>query len=141
MTLELTLLTQRVERLERQNQYLKRIAVATGLTLGALLLMAAEVKPRTIEAEKIILLDSHVRPRATIGTPEFAGVAIDTKPDEPVIWLSDENGTDRATLSTDGLRLNNAHAKPLVELRGDVIPGRSGLSFYSSDGKISWSAP
>jgi len=141
MTGEIELLASRIGRLERENRCLKMIVLGIALALTSVLLMAAGAKPRTIEAEKIVILDSHGRSRVTIGTPEFAGIAVDTKPDEPVIWLTDENGTDRAMLATDGLRLSNSHAKPVVELSGDSGPGRSGLKFYNADGKIAWSAP
>jgi hypothetical protein len=59
--------------------------------------------PKTVEAEKIILRDSHGRARLTIGTPEFAGATVDMKPDDPVVWMSDDKGIDRAVLTTDGL--------------------------------------
>lgn len=141
MTGENELLASRISRLEQENRRLRLIVLGIALALTAVLLMAAGPKPRTIEAEKIVILDSHGRARVTIGTPELAGAAIFTKPDEPVIWLSDEKGTDRATLAADGLRLNDDHAKPLVELRSDAKAGGSQLRLYSSDGKISWSAP
>jgi hypothetical protein len=96
-------------------------------------------KPRTIEAEKIVILDSHGRARLMIGTPEVAGAAVDMKPDSPAIWLSDESGSDRTILTSDGLYLADGREKPLVDLSSG--PTRPALRFYGPDEKVSWSAP
>lgn len=142
MTPEVDMLAKRVGRLERENRLLKLIGIGCGLGIAVLLLAGADKKPRTIEAEKIILRDSRGRARVTIGTPEFAGVAIDMKASDPAIWLADENGTDRAILSADGLRFGNSKGKPLVALVGDPRPDRSSaLQFYDSNGKVSQSLP
>jgi len=141
MTSEVELLTKRVGRLERENRLLKLIGIGCALGLAVLLLVGADKTPRTIEAEKIILRDSQGRARVTIGTPESAGVAIDMKATDPAIWLTDEQGEDRAALTIDGLRFGNGRHKPLVEIISDPRPGRSALRFYSDNGKISWSAP
>ena len=109
--------------------------------MAVLLLVGADKKPRTIEAEKIILRDSQGRARVTIGTPESAGVAIDMKASDPAIWLADENGTDRAILSADSLRFGNSKGKPLVALVSDPRPERSALQFYDSNGKVFRSVP
>jgi hypothetical protein len=132
-------LTKRVERLERQNRHLKLVGIALVLPLVVLVSVGAVGKPRTVEAEKIVVLDSHGRARITIGMPEFAGAAVGMKPDAPGIWLSDENGIDRTILTDDGLHIGDSKGKPLVELSTD--PSRSVLRFYGVDGKISWSAP
>jgi hypothetical protein len=136
---EIEVLTQRLARLERANLRLKVLGVGTGLVSGAILLMGFAGQPRTIEAEKIVIRDSHHRARLTIGTPEYAGVAIMMKPDEPAIWLSDENGSDRAIVSSDGLYFANGRGKPLASL--STGPGQPELRLYGQDGKISWSAP
>lgn len=141
MTSEVDMLAKRVGRLERENRLLKVIGIGCALGLAVLLLVGADKTPRTIEAEKIILRDSRGRARVTIATPEFAGVAIDMKASDPAIWLTDEQGEDRAVLTTDGVRFGNGRQKPLVEIISDPRPGRSALRFYSDNGKISWSAP
>jgi hypothetical protein len=53
------------------------------LWVGILLLTAAAKTPRIVEAEKIVLLDSHRHTRITISTPAFAGATVDVNPDEP----------------------------------------------------------
>ena len=93
----------------------------------------------TIEAEKIVILDTHGRARLMIGTPDVAGAAVAMKLDAPAIWLSDENGSDRTILTSDGLYLANGREKPLVNLSSG--PSRPELRFYGPDGKVSWSAP
>jgi hypothetical protein len=141
MTPEVEMLTKRVGRLERENRFLKFIGIGCALGIAVLLLVGADKMPRTIEAEKIILRDSHGRARVTIGTPEFAGVAIDMKATDPAIWLTDEQGEDRAALTGDGLRFGNGTHKPLVEIISDPRPGRSALRFYDPNGKVSQSVP
>jgi hypothetical protein len=138
MTLEIENLLQRVERLEQQNRRLKLIGLGIALCAGILLLTGAAKTPRTVEAEKIVLLDRQGRTRVTISTPEFTGAAIDTKPDDPVIWLTDDKGTDRAMLTADGLFFASSKAKPTLDLTSNPRPA---LKFYGPDGKVSWSAP
>ena len=65
---------------------------------------------------------------------------MDVNPDYPVIWLTDDKGTDRAMLTVDGLFFANSKAKPTVSL-SSVPDGMSGLKFYGTNGKVSWSAP
>jgi hypothetical protein len=139
MASEIDVLTARVARLEDQNRRLKLIGVGIVLASMGLVSMGLSGKPRTIEAEKIVVLDSHGRARVTIGTPEAAGIAVAMKPDAPGIWLSDEHGTDRTILTADGLRIGDSGGKPRAELSTE--PSRSALRFYGPDGKVSWSAP
>jgi hypothetical protein len=133
-------LSVRVEQLERANRRLRLFGAGVVLTSGILVSLgfAGKAQPRIVEAEKIIIRDAQGRPRITIGTPAFAGAAVDTKADSPVIWLSDEHGSDRAMLTEDGLYLADNHAKRLVELRSG--PNTPGLRFYGPDGRVAWSA-
>jgi hypothetical protein len=135
---EIEALTMRIARLERANRWMKVIAVGSALAAAGLVLMGSSGKPRTIEAEKVVILDSHRRPRITIGTPEIVGVAVGMKRDEPAIWLSDENGSDRTILASDGLYLADGRAKPKVSLTSG--PVRPELRLYGSDGKLAWTA-
>ena len=141
MTPEIEMLTKRVGKLERENRHLKVIGIGCALGIAVFLLVGADRPQRTIEAERIILRDSQGRARVTIGTPEFAGVAIDMKASDPAIWLTDESGTDRAILGADSLRFGDRKGKPLVALVGDLRSDRSALRFYDSDGKVSRSVP
>jgi len=136
---EIESLIVRVARLERANRRLKLIGVGVALASTVLVSMGLSGKPRTIEAEKIVILDTHGRARLMIGTPDVAGASVDMKLDAPAIWLSDENGSDRTILTSDGLYLANGREKPLVNLSSG--PSRPELRFYGPDGKVSWSVP
>ena len=107
--------------------------------LLALVSLGFAGKPRTIEAEQIVIRDSHGRARITIGIPAVAGAAIGIERDPPTIWLADENGADGVILATDGLYFANERAKPLVELSSS--PSQPELRFHGPDGRVSWSAP
>ena len=140
MTSEVDNLVQRVARLERQNRQLKVVGLGIALGMAASLLTGAVKAPRTVEAERIVILDSHGRARITLGTPAFAGSATYANADDPIIWLADEKGTDRAMLASDGLYFANSRGRPTASLSSDPN-GLSGLKFYGADGKVSWSAP
>lgn len=133
-------LIQRVERLERQNRQLKMAGLGIVLGMATFLLMGAASTAKTVEAKKIVVLDRHGRARITIGTPAFAGAAVGTNSDDPMIWLTDDKGADRAMLADDGLFFANSKARPTVSLSSDPS-GLCGLKFYGTDGKVSWSAP
>lgn len=141
MTTESGSLTDRVARLEQENRWLKMVGVAAAVLLVSLVLIGAGKGPRTIEAEKIVLLDSHGRARLTIATPAIAGATIDAGPDDPVVWLTDDKGADRAMLTTDGLYFANDKSRPTVTLSSGPKRGAPALRFYAADGKVSWSAP
>jgi hypothetical protein len=140
MTSEVENLVQRVENLERQNRQFRLVGLGIALCVTVVLFAGANKAPRIIEAEKIVLVDSHGRARLTIGTPAFAGATIDANPDDPVIWMTDDKGADRAMLTIDGLFFANSKATPTVSLRSDPN-GTSWLKFYGTNGKVSWSAP
>jgi hypothetical protein len=140
MTSEVDNLAQRVAKLERHNRQLKMVVLGVALCMATFFLVGAAKPPRTLEAEKLVILDRHGRARITIGTPAISGATVDVNPDDPVIWLRDDKGTDRAMLATDGLFFANSKARPTVRLDSDTN-GLSGLKFYGTDGKVSWSAP
>ena len=54
-------------------------------------------------------------------------------------WLTDDKGTDRAMLTSDGLFFANRDARPTITISSD--PKTSELKLYGIDGKVSWSAP
>jgi hypothetical protein len=137
---DLVALTERIETLERQNRRLKLAALGIAVGVAIVVFAGADKTPRTVEAQKIVLLDSNGRSRLTIGTPALAGATIGVNPDDPVMWLTDDKGTDRAMLTTDGLFFANGKGRPTVSLSSD-LKGTSRLKSYGSDGKVSWSAP
>jgi hypothetical protein len=140
MDVEVGGLILRVVKLEQQNRRLKLGGLGIVLCVGILMLMGAAKTRRTVEAEKIVLLDRQGHTRVTISTPAFAGAAAGANLDDPVIWITDDKGTDRAILAADGLFFANGNARPTVSLSSNT-KGMSGLKFYRADGKVSWSAP
>jgi hypothetical protein len=58
-------------RLESKNRFFRRAAAGVALVAAALVLMGAVKFPPTIDAGRIVLLDSKGHARATIGAPEF----------------------------------------------------------------------
>jgi hypothetical protein len=139
MRSEIAEMSLRIARLERANRRLKVIGLALALVLLALTAMASGRKPRTIEAEKIVVLDGHGRPRIVLGTPAVAGAAVDMDRDEPAIWLTDGGGTDRTIATSDGFYLADNRVKKLISITGG--PGRPRLQMYGTDGAVLWSAP
>jgi hypothetical protein len=73
MTPEIQLLTDRLQRLERQNRRLRRTGIAVLLLLAAIVLMGQARPPRTLTAQKFILTDASGIIRAELGT--FQGFA------------------------------------------------------------------
>jgi hypothetical protein len=136
---EIEALAKRVQALERQNRRVKLVAL--GIVLGVMIVASsgAGKATRTIEAQEIVLLDSHGRAKLTIGTPALTGATVGVNPDDAVIWLTDDKGADRAVLTSDGLFFANRDAKPTISISSD--PKRSGLKLYGIDGKVVWSAP
>jgi hypothetical protein len=81
---ESSLLIRRVEKLERENKKLKRIALAFGLGILGLFTMGqarpvAGVVPKVIEAEKFVLRDADGRERASLGMTKFAGPELELR--------------------------------------------------------------
>jgi len=141
MSSDLSVLTQRLERLERQNQILTRAMVGLLLFVGVLAFSAESLPAgRTIEAERFILRDSRGRARVTIGTPESSGAAVDTPADEPAIWISDERGIDRVIVTTEGMRLANDAGRPAASMTFMKKTGGQ-IRLYGQDGKLLYYAP
>lgn len=138
---DLNHLSERVKRLEYENRLFKLAGTVLALGVLAFASLGAANKPQTIEAEKIILRDAQGHVRLTLGTPGTAGAAFAIQPNDPAIWLSDENGTDRAILTSDGLYFANKNSRPTVSLSSGSASGASSLGFYDPNGKIIRSIP
>lgn len=68
---DLSLLLQRVERLERQNGTLKCWGLAGLLVLGAFAAMGAAQTTKTLTAQKLVITDAGGNPRAVPGQPDI----------------------------------------------------------------------
>jgi hypothetical protein len=138
--IEIEVLAKRVETLERQNGWLKLAVLVGSLVVMVVIFSGADKAQKTIEAEKIVLLDRDGHAKLTIGTPALTGATVGVNPDDPVVWLTDETGADRAMLTTEGLFFADRKIKPTISLSSDP-KGASRIRIYGSDGKLSWSAP
>jgi myo-inositol-hexaphosphate 3-phosphohydrolase len=130
----------RMGKLERQNRF-QRNALTVGLLISICVTAMGQARPaRTVEAERFVLLDGKGRARITIGTPLTSGATVGTSPDEPIIWLSDAKGNDRAMITTEGLRLANEHSRPAASLTFTPNEGAK-LFLYDNEGKLLFYAP
>ena len=113
---------QRMERLERENHNLKRIGFTTLLFVfcGVLMGQAKQSHP-VVQAETIVVLDSQGCPRITLGTPSSSGAAFGLKTDDPAVWMSDENGTDRLILTTDGISCRTTWRTTIAWELADIL--------------------
>ncbi len=125
---------ERLEKLERQNQRLKRSGLAASLLLGVVLLMGqATRKSRTVEAERFNLLDSTGKTRAELlmltdgpalklyDSNQVARVVLSIYQDMPNLGLYDRSGIVRLGLTDrpqDGpsLWLGDATGRPRAQL-------------------------
>ena len=137
---DLEALTKRVQILEQQNRRFRLAALGIILAAMIVVLGGADSATRTIEAQKIVLLDSRGHAKLTIGTPAVTGATVGVSPDDAVIWLTDDKGADRTMLTTDGLFFANGEARPTISLSSNP-KGISGLKLYGKDGTMLWSAP
>jgi len=158
---EIELLTNRVVRLERENRFLKCIGLGIVMVFTSIALLGATKTPRVVEAEKFVLVDSQGKARLTIGTPSFAGDHVGTNAarlgcgwrglntcpvsvgnnvganaDDPAIWLSDNQGNDRAMLTMNGVYFLWPNGNKAIDL--SVAPDRvwAALELFSPDGRL-----
>ncbi len=140
-------LTQRLDRLERENRRLKLAGVILLLALaavGAMGQMIPRAVPKVVEAERFVLRDTRGKILATLGT-EASGTSLSVydqngKPraglsviadGAPVLVLFDQNGKDRAGLvlgadGTPALALLDQNGKRRAVL-STLVDGRPGL--------------
>ena len=99
-------LQRRVELLERQNSWFKRIGIATVLlVIVAISMGQAPKKAETIEAEKFVIVDEHGAQRGIFGIDQGDAILI----------------------------LAHADGKPLIEMR-TIRDGRSALHVHDTNG-------
>ena len=59
------------------------------------------------------------------------GASVGMYSDDPVIWLSDAKGTDRAILTVDGLRFSNANGSRAIDLEANPGTPTPELKLYT----------
>jgi hypothetical protein len=86
-------LVARIERLEKQNRWQKKISVLLSICICAFLLMAQASRNEVVRASRFDVIDSEGRTRMQLGVDDRTG---------PSLILLDEAGSLRAAMSTLG---------------------------------------
>ena len=156
-------LARRVDRLERESRWWKRLAGVTLVLLGITVLLGAEAskkakRPAELRGHRIVLVDTAERGRAELtmmpdnqpgmmlmddaGRPRLM-LAL-SKYGEPLLSFADGGGTRRIVLSLDLygtlLRFTDDAGNPRAAL---VVPseGEPELELLSKDDKLLWRVP
>lgn len=131
-------LTTRVDKLERQNRWLRWAVIAIVILAGAVVLMGQakakpeEIKVKSVEAQAFLLRDESGKPGALLTfTKQGPGLA-----------LYDDSVEIRAIFHVmDGQpRLNFQDSKGNERLRLGVV-GEPLIQILNSRGKVNWEAP
>jgi hypothetical protein len=159
----LEVLTRRVDHLERESRWWKRLASGVAALLGIVVLLGAAASkkiksPAELRAQRIVLVDKAEQGRAelTVTSENQPGLVLAddagkprltlalSKYGEPTLSFVDAGGTRRLTLSLDlygtMLRFTDDAGNPRVAL---VVPseGEPALELLSKDDKLLWRAP
>ncbi len=126
MTLE-----QRLEKLERENRWMRRIgAVGVAIAAAVFLIGQGKDKPRVVEAEAFVLRDGEGKQRAVLSME---------KPNTPSLVLLDQNGTKRVYLLAEqggraslGLGPGDGGIRTVLRVNSG---GDAHLNFFDKDGK------
>jgi hypothetical protein len=156
-------LARRVDRLERESRWWKRLASVTLVLLGILVLLGAATSkkaksPTEVRGQRVVLVDKAEQGRAELtmlpdnqpslmltdnaGKPRL--VLALSKYGEPMLSFVDVGGTRRIILSLDLygtlLRFTDDAGNPRAAL---VVPpeGEPELELLSKDGQLLWRAP
>lgn len=118
----------RVERLERENRWLKRSVLGAATVIVVGLAVGAEAKRGNLDAENFVVRDNTGKVRGRLGLSEGG----------PVLSLYDTQEKARAvlTVSPSGpfLTFLNANAAPQIVL--SAAPDAQGLVIYDGDRKV-----
>jgi hypothetical protein len=156
-------LARRVDRLERESRWWKRLASVTLVLLGIIVLLGAAASkkakiPAELRGQRLVLVDKGEQGRAELtmmadnqpglmlmddaGKPRLMLTL--SKFGEPTLSFADAGGTRRIVLSLDlygtMLRFADDAGNPRAVL---MVPseGEPELEFLSKDGKPLWRAP
>ena len=131
--------SERLERLERENRRIKSVGLAASLLAVCTLIMGQTHSPRTLEAEKFVLRDATGRMRADLSMlPYEIG---------PSLSLYDADGKSRVELTAMKAADTNQSSLIFRDEKGKtraafgMLADRSGLTLSDADGKAIWSAP
>jgi hypothetical protein len=122
------LLTQRVDRLERQNRWLRRLLGCIFGAASAILLIAAQKeKLQTVETDKFVLRDANGKAR----------FQMEVGKEGPLLRFLDERGTDVATLGGVADAMVMRFFEPRNRLTSGLALQKNGVAlvYYDRDGK------
>ena len=152
-------MVQRLDRLERENRWLKRIGALVVVGIAAVVLMG-QAKPskvaKVIEAEEIIIRDKNKQMRVsisslgihvlnaeevtsvysdgiTLGTRKLQLMVLSNTSTGPSISLRDRQGNTRALLGRASLGFTRTGAV--------IRMAESSLALFDKKGELIWSAP
>ena len=122
----------RLERVERQNRWIKRVGVVVVILVGATFLMGAQAQRGETEAERFVVKDKNNNFRAVLGMSKG-------KAEAPWLLLTDEKGKGRTMLFPGRLDLADENGKR----RASLFVGNEGprLELYDEKGKVIASRP
>jgi hypothetical protein len=101
-TTDLHAITQRLDRLETQNRWLKRLGAIVLVALGAVIAMGQAPAKRTVVADEFVLKDSSGMKRAVL----------ELERGQPTLTLFDANGKDRTLLGTGFMSFMDSNNVP-----------------------------
>jgi hypothetical protein len=156
-------LTQRVDHLERECRWWKRLANVTLVALGIIVLLGATTSkkakgPSELRAQRIVLVDKAEQERAelTMMPDNQPGLTLQddagkprlmltlSKSGEPTLSFADASGMRRIVLSLDLygtlLRFTDEAGNPRATLMAPSV-GQPELELLGKDDKVLWRAP
>ncbi len=145
-------LARRVERVERENRYLRRSGVVALAVIAAVVLMGQATRNKTVKAEKFVVVDSSGNSRAVLenvvgqgaslvfrGTDGMEQIALQSFGDARGFTLSDKTGADRIVLgvlasgaTTLGMADQSGNGRAALTLEAD---GSIALALYDENSK------
>lgn len=119
-------LEERLEKLERVNRAWKKVGLAAGLGLFAMLTMGQAKKLRTLEADGLLIRDAKGTTRLRLGF---------TRDGTPCLWSFNAQGQTRLAVSELGLDLWDKRGKKVVAF-GKSTSGSGALWINDAQGKL-----
>jgi len=123
----------RIEKLEKQNRWMKRLGIAAFLCVAVTIFIAADaplkdIQCRSITTSELVLVDPDGKLQANFKTKENG----------PRLTFNDSKGTLRTTLSVDetGPKLSFYDSKGETRATLNTIDDGPGLFFYESKGTL-----
>ncbi len=135
MNPEIQSIVERLEKVEKQNRQMKRVALGASLLAVAFAVMGAQGSPRPVVAERFVVVDANGTERAVLGMAERG----------PALRLYDAKGKKRAEWESEpeetSLLFYGKRGNEQVALFANEAGfGLSSLTLEAVDGKSSFRA-